>query len=170
MRTKYALAVVLPALALLTACQSSQYRDDDDTQGRAASLNATKAAFFAGWTKSANTKFTMDALSNTVCTCDDFLSFDGMSQDKTVISGWKTYADIWGPGMNGFSTASLSEAKSLRTWFEDDLAVSASIAHIQGTMPNGQKLDTTGHLTLVYKWDKGSWHVIHEHMSMPVRE
>lgn len=168
-RNPLVLWLSLPVVLAVGACQTGQ-RDDDRDEGTAASLNATKAAFFAGWTKNANTQFSMDAVAKSASTSDDFLSFDGMSQNKTVISGWKTYSDIWGPGMNGFTTASLTEAKALRTWVDDGMGVSASIAHIQGTMPNGQKLDMMGHLTLVYKWDNGAWHIVHEHMSMPVKE
>ncbi|MFO0831478.1 MAG: nuclear transport factor 2 family protein [Phycisphaerales bacterium] len=168
MRTRVMTCVAVPLALVLGACQSGQCCKDG--AANASALGATKAAFFAGWSKSANTPFTMEPLSKVACACDDFLSFDGMSQEKTVISGWKTYADIWGPGMNGFTTASLTEAKPLRTWAGDGVAVTASLAHIQGTMPNGQKLDMLGHLTLVYKWDKGAWHVVHEHMSMPVKE
>jgi ketosteroid isomerase-like protein len=158
---RLALLLVLPALA---ACQSAR------SSGNPAALSAAKSAYFAGWTKSAGKPFTMDALSKSFCTCDDFLAFDGMSQDKTVIHGWNQYAAIWGPGMNGFTTASLSEAKPLRTWCNGDGAVTASLARIQGTMPDGQSMDMLGHLTLVYAWDRGAWRIIHEHMSMPVKE
>lgn len=161
---------VAAAATILGACQSSQCCSNGKA-GDPAALGATKAAFFAGWTKPANAQFTMDPLSKVVSTTDEFLSFDGMSQGTTVIQGWKPYAAMWGPGMNGFTTASLSEAKSLRTWCDGNTAVTASLARIQGTMPNGQSMDMLGHITLVYKWDNASgWRVVHEHMSLPVRE
>lgn len=161
---------LLAASTILGACQSSQCCSNGKS-GDPAALGTAKAAFFAGWTKSANSQFTMDPLSKVVTTTDEFLSFDGMSHGTTVIQGWKPYAAMWGPGMNGFTTASLSEAKSLRTWCQGDTAVTASLARIQGTMPNGQSMDMMGHITLVYKWDSATgWRVVHEHMSLPVRE
>ncbi len=166
-----ALLISLPALALLGACHSGQCCDDEGSESaRATLLTNAKAAYFAGWSKAAGQNFTMDNLGKVYDTGEDFLAFDGMSEKKTVLSGWKVYSDTWGPGMNGFTTASVTEAKSLRTWMEDDLAVTASIAHIHGTMPNGGVLDAQGHLTLVFEFDDGAWRIVHEHMSLPVKE
>ncbi len=135
-----------------------------------AGVKAAKTAFLASWTKQPGEMFTTDQLSKTVMTSSDFLSFDGMSQAKTVIEGWDEYASIWGPGMNGFTKASMTEIKALRTWADDDMGITASIVRIQGEMPNGQTLDVQGHLTLVFRPTDKAWSVVHEHMSMPVRE
>ena len=135
-----------------------------------ASLNQAKAAFFDGWTKMAGTNFTTDKLGKVFDNSENLVSFDGMSQDKTVIRGWKAYSGIWGPGMNGFTNASLSEAKSISTWIEGDTAITASIARIYGEMPNGQKMDVQGHLTLGWRRIGSQWRIVHEHMSLGVKE
>jgi ketosteroid isomerase-like protein len=158
----------------LAGCASSQRDEEAEDAAEAArataEVNAAKSAFLASWTKHAGQAFTTDTLSTHVATSSDFLSFDGMSQDKTVIQGWNDYAAIWGPGMNGFAKASLTEVKALRTWADDDMGVTASIVRIYGEMPNGQTLDMRGHLTLVFAPTEDGWRVVHEHMSMPVKE
>jgi ketosteroid isomerase-like protein len=168
------LFLVPAGLLGLAGCASSHHDDAAEEAAEAAQasveVNAAKTAFLASWTKSAGQTFTTDALGKHVANSADFLSFDGMSQDKTVIQGWNDYAAIWGPGMNGFTKASLSEVKSLRTWANDDMGVTASIVRIYGEMPNGQTLDAQGHLTLVFAPSKDGWRVVHEHMSMPVKE
>jgi len=139
-------------------------------QADTAGLNKAKAAYFASWTKTAHAPHTMDDLAKVSETTPDFLSFDGMSSGKTVIEGWKDFAGIWEPGMNGFVTASLTEQKSVRTWIGSDVAITASIAHIQGEMQDGKKLDMPGHLTLGWQKINGEWKLVHEHMSLGVKE
>lgn len=166
---------MLPAGLLgLHGCATSRHDDGAEEAAEVAratlEVNAAKQAFLASWTKRAGQTFTTDALSKHVANSPDFLSFDGMSQDKTVIEGWNNYAAIWGPGMNGFTNASLTELRAVRTWADDDMGVTASIVRIYGEMPNGQKLEMKGHLTLVFAPGKDGWRVVHEHMSMPVKE
>lgn len=135
-----------------------------------AGVAKAKAEFFGSWTKASKQVYTTDKLKTVVANSPDFLSFDGMSQGKTVIEGWQAYADIWGPGINGFQTASLTEQKAVRTWISGDLAITASIAHIQATLPDGKKLDMPGHLTLGWQKIDGQWKLVHEHMSLGVKE
>jgi ketosteroid isomerase-like protein len=161
----------IPALALasflLAGCQHSEAHSPAADR---ASLDAAKQAFFASWTKGPADTFKLDKVAATVDKTSDFLSFDAMSKDKTVISGYDAYAAIWEPGMNAFKSAQLSEAKAERTWISGDLAVTASIAHISGELPDGTKLDMPGHLTLAWKRDGASWRAVHEHMSLGVKE
>ncbi len=165
-------AACFAAAGTLSGCHQDA-ADDDSPEAIAAStasLNAAKAAFFEGWTRKNGTTFTTDKLAKVFDNSDEFLSFDGMSQDKTVISGWKAYSAIWGPGMNGFTNANLSEVKTVRVWIEDDLAITASIARIYGEMPNNTKMDVQGHLTLGWKRQDGQWRIVHEHMSLGVKQ
>ncbi len=159
--------LALSVLALSTAaCRTTHGREVLDD---AAGVEAAKHAFLDAWTKHAGAAFTLDKLSRAVDTSANFLSFDGMAEHKTVIEGWKAYADTWGPGMNGFSSASLTESRAVSKWIGDDTAITASIAHIQGVMPDGNKLDVLGHLTLGYQRHDGVWRVVHEHMSLGVK-
>ena len=169
------LAVTVAGTCTLGGChQSKGSGSGTDSAGaiaaNTASLNAAKAAFFEGWVRKNGTTFTTEKLSRIVDTSEDFLSFDGMSQDKTVISGWKAYSAIWGPGMNGFTNATLSEVRNVRTWIDGNLAITASIARIYGEMPNNQTMDVQGHLTLGWKKEGGQWRVVHEHMSLGVKQ
>ncbi|MDZ4773534.1 MAG: nuclear transport factor 2 family protein [Planctomycetota bacterium] len=163
----HARALSLSLLALtFYSCQTTRVHDVlDDSAG----IESAKHAFLTAWTKEAGTAFTLDKLSRAVDTSEKFLSFDGMSQEKTVIEGWKAYAGIWGPGINGFASGSLSESRAVSTWIGDDTAITASIARLQAVMPDGNKLDVLGHLTLGYQRHDGEWRVVHEHMSLGVK-
>lgn len=163
--------IAIAGTVTLGGCHHNSNTDSATTvAANTASLNAAKAAFFEGWVRKNGTTFTTEKLSRVVDTSEDLLSFDGMSKDKTVISGWKAYSAIWGPGMNNFTNATLSELTALRTWVDGDLAITASIARIYGELPNNQKLDVQGHLTLGWKKDAGQWRIVHEHMSLGVKQ
>ena len=49
-----------------------------------------------------------------------------------------------------------------------NLAYSHSIQHVAGTDKQGKKLDLTVRVTDVYKKVRGRWHIVHEHVSVPV--
>jgi ketosteroid isomerase-like protein len=129
--------------------------------------------FLGAWTKVAGTPFTTDALAATVDQ-KSFVSFDGMSPHKTVITSWNDYAAIWGPGMNAFTTANLSLSQTLAMGMQDDMAYWAGLVRIQGVMPSGEVMDMPGHMTLIlHKHDNaadGVWKVAHEHMSLGVKK
>jgi len=135
-----------------------------------AEVEAAVQVFFAAWTKENGKPFTTDGLAKVIQTDEQFVSFDGMSQGATVISGWKDYSAIWGPAMNGFTQAKLSLQRTLLVVREDDLAVWAGLARIYGQMPGGQVIDMPAHVTLVLEQDNGVWKVGHEHLSLNVRE
>jgi ketosteroid isomerase-like protein len=147
------------------------------TDAQERELLAAVRRFLGAWTKVAATPFTTDALAATVDQ-PHFLSFDGMSPHKTVITSWADYAAIWGPGMNAFTTANLSLSQTLSMGMQDDLAYWAGLVRIQGVMPNGEVLDMSGHMTLIlHKHDEPSsqsgdagWKVAHEHMSLGVKK
>lgn len=157
---------------MLASCATSREYGHSHAAADVAGVERARDAFLASWTKTEGKPFTTDALSKSVDNTGAFLSFDGMSQDKTVIQGWNDYSAMWGPGMNGFTKASLTQTKSLRVWASDDVGATCSIVRIYGEMPNGQKLDMPGHLTLVFHRDgEGTpWKVVHEHMSLNVKE
>lgn len=160
------LLTVLPFALALSACRSTCAAGEvEDTAG----VESAKRAFLASWTKTDGAPFTLDELSKAVDTSERFLSFDGMSKEETVIEGWRAYSAIWGPGINAFRSASLSEERPVASWIGDDTAITASIAHIQGLLPDGSPLDLRGHLTLGYEKRDGAWRVVHEHMSLGVK-
>jgi hypothetical protein len=170
--------ILMVALASLTACSSSPnagMRNPTDSTLRAVeSISETKTAFLAAWTKEPGQTFTTQKLSQVVSTTMDvpsarFLSFDGMSPTSTVLEGWETYSALWGPGMNGFTKASLTEVRPVGSWANDTMGVTASIVRIYGEMPDGKVMDTQGHLTLTYQKFGDSWRIIHEHMSLGVK-
>lgn len=162
-----ALAASLLLACLILGCQAT--RQGVSSEG-IASLNVAKTAFFDSWTKNAGETWTTEKLSRVLDNSPMFLSFDGMSADKTVVRGYAQYAAIWGPGMSGFKTARLSETDAVSTWVSEDLAVTASIVRVQGELGDGTKLDMPGHMTLAWERVTGGWRLVHEHMSLGVKQ
>jgi ketosteroid isomerase-like protein len=162
--------VAVGGLVLLGGCATSSNRPADaapDLDG----ANAAKLRFLESWTKPAGTTFTTEPLAATLDpTPGAFLSFDAMSQNDTVLNGTAEYLAVWGPTMNGFTHAKLTETKPLRAWADRDLAVTSSIVRIDGELPDGKQLDMPGHLTLVFRKIDGKWLVTHEHMSLGVKD
>jgi ketosteroid isomerase-like protein len=138
---------------------------------KSADLDGAQAAvdsFFAAWTKREGEVFTTERLGRVVANSDQFLSFDGMAP-KTVIKGWNEYSATWGPGMNQFTSATLSAAEPISLTGSGSMAVWCGIASIKGNMPDGSKRDMPGHLTLVLSKQSGQWRIVHEHMSLGVK-
>ncbi len=166
--TLRAFASSLLLSALILGCQAT--RQGVSSEG-VASLSLAKSAFFDSWTKNAGETWTAEKLSRVLDNSEMFLSFDGMSSDQTVVRGYAKYAAIWGPGMNGFKTASLSETNVVSTWVSADMAVTASIVRVQGEMADGTKLDMPGHMTLTWQSvGNDAWRIVHEHMSLGVKQ
>jgi ketosteroid isomerase-like protein len=130
---------------------------------------ATVDAFFEAWTKEPGETFTTARLGRTIVGTDEFLSFDGMSQNDTVIQSWNEYAGVWGPGMNQFTRATLRPTDQFKLSRSGDLALWAGLVRVYGEMPGGQTLDQSGHMTLVLRRTGDGWRIVHEHMSLGVK-
>jgi ketosteroid isomerase-like protein len=157
--------ILVQAVLALAACGCSTTHTHevlDDVSG----IEAAKRAFFESWTKEEGTAFTLEKLSQAVETSEDFVSFDGATEGRPVIAGWKEYASVWGPAMNEFESASLTEARPVATWIGDDTAITASIAHIRIGTNDGAQIDLRAQLTLGYRRHDGGWRVVHEHISV----
>ena len=168
---RFVSSCALAGLFLLptTGCVFVAHDDHSGSREDLAGLNAAKAAFLGAWTKAPGETWTPAKLDTTLDGSEDFLSFDAMSQEKTVVRGHDAYTAIWGPGMNQFTTARLSETEAVRTWSHGDLAVTCSLVRIEGTLGDGTKLDMAGHLTLAWKHTRTGWRAVHEHMSLGVK-
>jgi ketosteroid isomerase-like protein len=166
MRLSHLPAAFAVALAL-SSCQTTYMNEPLDD---AAGIAAAKSAFLAAWTKQPGAEFTLDKLELAVDTSEHFVSFDAMSPQQSVITGYKTYVAIWVPGMKDVASAALTEKRPVATWIGDDTALTASIVHVQGQTADGQPIEIVGHLTLGYQRHDGGWRVVHEHMSTGVKE
>jgi ketosteroid isomerase-like protein len=165
--SKVVIAASAAVLSMLSiGCQMS--KDAKMDRPDYAGVEAAKQQFLSAWTKPAGQPFSTDKLK-AVIGDEAFLSFDGMAQQKTVLIGATEYLGVWGPGMNGFTTARVTEHKPIRTWTKGDLGITTSLAGIYAEMPDGNKIDTLGHLTLVFQRINGAWRVVHEHMSLGVK-
>jgi ketosteroid isomerase-like protein len=153
----------------LTGCVFVAHDEHHAPRNDVAGLTAAKQAFLDAWTKREGETWTTAKLDQSIDGTEEFLSFDAMSQEKTVIRGHDAYTAIWGPGINGFATARLSETEAVRTWAQGDLGVTCSLVRVEGTQADGKKLDLLGHMTLAWKRGKSGWRVVHEHMSLGVK-
>lgn len=164
--------LMLAGAALLPGCivvAKTETVEPGKVTGDVSGAKAAVDAFFEGWTKEAGEPFSTARLQRTVVNSDEFLSFDGMSPNDTVIQSWNEYAGVWGPGMNQFTRAKLSPTEQFKLNRSGDLAVWAGLVRVYGEMPNGQTLDTPGHMTLVLRRTGEGWKIVHEHMSMGVK-
>jgi len=158
------LCAPLLAATLLLGCRSMT----SDSPLGLESLEQAKQAFLASWTKNPGDTFTTEKLARVVDNSDAFVSFDAMSQEKTVIRGYDQYAGIWTNGMRAFKTAKLTETQNVHVWIREGMAVTASIVRVQGETLDGKPLDMPGHLTLGWLRKGNEWRLIHEHMSIGV--
>ncbi|HTF88413.1 MAG TPA: nuclear transport factor 2 family protein [Planctomycetota bacterium] len=165
-RNLRSLCVPLLIASLLAGCQNMQSKNPLGLE----SLEKAKQAFLDSWTKHAGETYTTEKLSRVADTTDSFVSFDAMSKDKTVVKGYAQYAGIWGPGMAGFKTAQLSETENVHVWIREGMAVTASIVRVHGETMDGTMIDMPGHLTLGWLREGDDWRVVHEHMSLGVKQ
>lgn len=157
----------LVALGLFAAsCRSTSERDHG---AEPASLRAAKQQFYDAWTKQAGEPFDPSRVAAIVDDGAVFLSFDAFSPESTTIDSRADYLRIWSAGMNGFTTARMTEARALSAWTSGDGALTTSIVHVHGEMPDGKVLDTDAHLTLGWRRSEAGWRVVHEHMSTGVK-
>jgi len=166
------ITALLATAAVLPACIVVSKIEAPEVSKLTADVSAPKAvidAFFEAWIKEPGQTFTTDRLQRTIVANDEFLSFDGMSPNDTVIQSWNEYAGVWGPGMNQFTRATLKPTDQFKLVRSGDLAVWAGLVRINGEMPNGQTLDLPGHMTLALRRTIDGWKIIHEHMSTGVK-
>lgn len=157
---------IVGSILLATACRSTSAHESDADR---AALDAARREFFAVWNKQPGVEFDATRLTAIVDDSNEFLSFDAMSPQSTVLEGSERYTSLWKVGMNGFASGALTEVRPLRTWMCGDGALTASLAHVHATMPDGQVIDLDTHLTLGWRRSDAGWRVVHEHMSTGVK-
>ncbi|QOI99596.1 MAG: nuclear transport factor 2 family protein [Phycisphaeraceae bacterium] len=163
-------AFILPTFALaalLTGCGATgAARTASDLDQ--ANLLAARDAYFAAWTKGPG-PFDMAALERVCDNTSTFLSFDAISPSTTIIRGWGAYAGIWSQALAGYTSASLTPDEHLAAFMTGHSAWTASLARVNGTLPDGTVLDVPVHVTLVWQLHGREWRIVHEHVSAPVR-
>lgn len=99
-----------------------------------------------------------------------YFAFDTLMPTTSVMTGWQSFAHNWELALNGLNNfqCELTEIISLEVrgdvaWTGLRLAVSAV------ETASGKLLDTTQQVTLIWERQDGTWRIIHEHLSGPVR-
>ena len=82
--------------------------------------------------------------------------------------GAAAYRKDWQDFLGSFDGPITVELTDLDILADRNLAYSHSIQRVAGTDKQGKKLDLTVRVTDVYKKALGRWHLIHEHVSVPV--
>lgn len=82
--------------------------------------------------------------------------------------GAKAYAKDWTDLLSMFNGPVKFEISDLSIATEGTMGFGHSIQHLTGTDTKGQQVDLTVRVTDVYRKIKGSWLIVHEHVSVPV--
>jgi ketosteroid isomerase-like protein len=82
--------------------------------------------------------------------------------------GAAAYCKDWQDFLGSFDGPITVELTDLDILADRNLAYSHSIQRVAGTDKQGKKLDLIVRVTGVYKKARGRWHLIHEHVSVPV--
>ena len=101
---------------------------------------------------------------------EQYFAFDTLMPATSIMKGWQSFADNWELALTKLNNfrCELKEIISLEVrgdvaWTGLRLAVSAN------EIETGRKLDTTQQVTLIWEKQGGTWRIMHEHLSGPVR-
>ncbi len=139
-------------------------------------LTAATLAWQKGWTALADpatgTEVPFDVskrLSGVYVTDERLLSFDLLSPVQTRITGWAAFKQAWGPFMQNVSNLRWSPLADFRHGGEGNTGWSAGTVHVSGTVGNAP-IDTLVHATLIWERTPKGWRILHEHISLPVKD
>jgi ketosteroid isomerase-like protein len=82
--------------------------------------------------------------------------------------GAKAYAKDWKDFLGMFKGALKFEISDLGITADGNMGFGHSIQRVTGTDTKGQPIDLTVRVTDVYRKIKGTWLIVHEHVSVPV--
>jgi ketosteroid isomerase-like protein len=82
--------------------------------------------------------------------------------------GAKAYAKDWTDFLDTFKGALKLEISDLAITADGNMGFGHSIQRVTGTDTKGQPIDLTVRVTDVYRKIKGTWLIVHEHVSVPV--
>ena len=108
----------------------------------------------------------VDAIMKVYAPDQTLVVFDVVPPRQYV--GAAAYRKDWQTFLGSFDGPITMELTDLDVVADRNLAYSHSIQHVAGTDKQGKKLDLTVRVTDVYKKAHGRWHIIHEHVSVPV--
>ena len=101
---------------------------------------------------------------------EQYFAFDTLMPTTSIMKGWQSFADNWELALTKLNNfrCELKEIISLEVrgdvaWTGLRLAVSAV------EIETGKTFDTTQQVTLVWEKQGGTWRIMHEHLSGPVR-
>jgi uncharacterized protein (TIGR02246 family) len=108
----------------------------------------------------------VDAIMKVYAPDQTLIVFDVVPPRQYV--GAAAYRKDWQDFLGSFDGPITVELTDLDIFADRNLAYSHSIQRVAGTDKQGKKLDLTVRVTDVYKKTRGRWHLIHEHVSVPV--
>lgn len=108
----------------------------------------------------------VDAVMKSYVPDDSLIVFDVVPPRQFV--GAKAYAKDWADIFATFKGPISLEIGDLSVSAEGAMGFGHSIQHLSGTSTKGEPIDMTVRVTDVYRKIKGSWLVVHEHVSVPV--
>jgi ketosteroid isomerase-like protein len=150
-----ALTTISGAIAA-SLCATAQATPSDDAQIRA--LESRFAASF-------NAK-DVNSIMKAYVPDNRLVVFDVVPPRQYV--GAEAYRKDWEGFLSGLKGPVKFDITDLYVLTDGPLGYSHSIQHVQGTDAKDQPIDLTVRVTDVYRKIKGSWLIVHEHVSVPV--
>jgi ketosteroid isomerase-like protein len=96
----------------------------------------------------------------------DLVAFDVIP--PLQYTGWDAYKKDFADFFALFDGPINDEASDMAIAAEGNMGYSRMVEHVTGKGKNGQPMDMVVRVTDVYRKTNGKWHIIHEHVSVPV--
>ncbi len=108
----------------------------------------------------------LDKIMSLYVTGNELVAFDFVPPRQYL--GSDAYRKDWQEFLDMYSGMPKMEITDLTVGSSGDLGYSHQIVHITGALKKGGTMDVTLRVTDVYRKRNGKWHILHEHVSVPV--
>lgn len=108
-------------------------------------------------------------LGDIYVTDERLLSFDLMSPAQTRITGWAAFKQLWSPFMANVTNLRWTPLPDFRHGGEGNTGWSTGTVHASANI-GGKPIELLLHATLIWERTPKGWKILHEHISMPVKD
>ncbi len=127
------------------------------------------AAWEKGWS-SGDTLFSMDRVDNLYVKTDNFLEFDTLSPAGTVTKSYQGFQNLWEPTMQASTQVKTVVDDNVKINTDGKMGLTTFTFKTEFTdRQTGKKYAEHAHASMVWEKQDGSWVILHEHVSSPVR-
>lgn len=99
-----------------------------------------------------------------------FLAFDTLMPTTSIMQGWKAFSDNWEIAIGQLRNFNCELKEIVHMEIHGDIAwTGLHLAVSAEEVENGNPLEATQQVTLIWEQQDSKWMIIHEHLSGPVR-